>query len=241
MHTLVSGPFNPWAEKARWALDHHGLAYRHAPHRLLVDNAWLRLRLRRWRGPVTVPVLFADGEVLSDSFDIARYAERKGRGEPLFPNGKEDEIAGWNQASDAALVAGRSLFVTRVETDPEALRANLPGSTALAAAIAPLAGIGMRLFKRKYGIDPLDGPRHEAALRSFLDRARAATASTYVLGSFSYADIAVAVAIQFVEPPPDERLPLQPATRRCMGTPSLAADFADLLAWRDALYERHRR
>jgi glutathione S-transferase len=240
MHTLVMGSFNPWGEKARWALDHHRVAYRQAPHRPLVDNVWLRLRMRRWRGPVTVPVLFADDEVLRDSFEIARCAEGNGQGESLFPVGSEDEIAAWNRESDAALAAGRALFVARVENDAEALRECLPGPTPVAAAIAPFAGIGLRAFKRKYGIAGLDGARRARELRDFLGRVRSAIASEYVLGSFSYADIAIAVVLQFVAPSFDERLPLGPARRRCMGTASLAAGFGDLLAWRDELYGRHR-
>jgi glutathione S-transferase len=239
-HTLISGHFNPWGEKARWALDHHRIAYRHVLHRPLLGNVWLRFRRRRWRGPVTVPILITDDRVYGDSYEIVRFAERSGAGEPLFEAGSEERIESWNRESDAALHAGRALFVPRVEADPVAMRESMPAPEPFATLIAPLAGVGLRVFKRKYGIRAEDLRQHEATLRAFLERARAATQSGFVLDSFSYADIAIAVVLQFLVPPVAESVPIKPATRRCMGTPSLAADFGDLVAWRDRLYACHR-
>jgi glutathione S-transferase len=48
----------------------------------------------------------------------------------------------------------------------------------------------------------------------------------------------MAATLQFVSPP--EQLALGPATRVACHHPQLAARFAELLAWRDALYARHR-
>jgi len=64
--------------------------------------------------------------------------------------------------------------------------------------------------------------------------------SRYLLGSFSYADIAMAVSLQGVLPVADRFIPLEPATREVWTRGDIAASFPDLLAWRDQLYELHR-
>jgi len=61
-----------------------------------------------------------------------------------------------------------------------------------------------------------------------------------VFDGFSYADVICASVLQFVAPVSDRFVPLEPATRRSFTHPELAREFADLLAWRDALYEAHR-
>jgi glutathione S-transferase len=61
------------------------------------------------------------------------------------------------------------------------------------------------------------------------------------LDAFSYADIAVAPALQFVAPVSDRFIHLGPASRRAWGDPELAAEFAGLVAWRDHLCESYRR
>jgi glutathione S-transferase len=60
-------------------------------------------------------------------------------------------------------------------------------------------------------------------------------------GAFSFADIAMATALQLTVPVADGYVALGPATRAAWADDALAAEFADLVAWRDALYARHRR
>ena len=60
-----------------------------------------------------------------------------------------------------------------------------------------------------------------------------------ILGSFSFADIAAAQVLGFVSPP-SFGLKLGKASARGFTDPELAAEYADLVAWRDALYEAHR-
>jgi glutathione S-transferase len=50
----------------------------------------------------------------------------------------------------------------------------------------------------------------------------------------------MAVLLQAVAPVADRYIRLGPATRQVWSQPELAAEFADLIAWRDTLYERHR-
>src|SRR5262245_37961692 len=105
MRTLIAEYFSPWSEKARWALDHHGLAYKYREHLPLLGEPLLRLRARRLTGRVSVPVLVTPEGVLADSFAIARHADELGRAPALFPRGCEAEVAGWNARSEAALAA----------------------------------------------------------------------------------------------------------------------------------------
>jgi glutathione S-transferase len=62
-----------------------------------------------------------------------------------------------------------------------------------------------------------------------------------VLGEFSYADITMAVILHFVRPVGPDFLGMGKASRRCWSDEELATEYADLLAWRDSLYTRHRR
>ncbi len=57
----------------------------------------------------------------------------------------------------------------------------------------------------------------------------------YLLGEFSYADIAMAVVLEVVSPAADVQPPLGPATRRCWHDSGLAREFQDLLDWRGRL------
>src|SRR4051812_15683513 len=102
MHRFVAIDYSPWSEKARWALDLRRVPYREEAYVPMLGELPLRLRLRRFTGPMTVPVLFTeDGRALTDSLAIARFAEEVGRGAPLFPSGRDGEIARWNERSEA--------------------------------------------------------------------------------------------------------------------------------------------
>jgi glutathione S-transferase len=69
---LVTIPFSHYCEKARWALDHAGVAYVEQGHL----PGFHRLAVRRAGSPRTsVPVLVVDGRTLGDSTDILAYAD----------------------------------------------------------------------------------------------------------------------------------------------------------------------
>jgi glutathione S-transferase len=51
----------------------------------------------------------------------------------------------------------------------------------------------------------------------------------------------VSGVLQAVVPVAHEFIRLGPASREAWTNPRLAADYADLVAWRDRLYARHRR
>ena len=75
-------PISHFSEKARWALDHHGIGYErtdHVPgfHLLMIRRLGLK---RTW-----VPVLETDAGVVQGSGDIIDWADANGQGAALTP------------------------------------------------------------------------------------------------------------------------------------------------------------
>src|SRR4051794_29219587 len=77
---LVTIPISHYGERARWALDYAGIAYREAHH----------LQMFSWGaayalgGRKTLPVLVTGAGVLNDSADILRWASDRAA-VPLYP------------------------------------------------------------------------------------------------------------------------------------------------------------
>jgi glutathione S-transferase len=244
MRTLVALPYSPWSEKARWALQHHGVAHEYEIYAPMIGEPGLRLRARRLRGPLSVPVLFDDDRVFTDSFDIARRAEEIGGAAPLFPKGKEADVEAWNARSQDALAAARALLLDRMATDDPSLLESMPPMipNALRAPSLPVARAAIAFLARKYSTRERSGDDHERTLIDTLETMRAGLANgrKYLLGEFSYADVCAAVILQFVSPVDGRFIRLGPATRAIWTYPALADRFPDLVAWRDAVYAQHR-
>ncbi len=246
---LLGLSYSPWTEKARWALDHHRLPYKYQEYLPLLGEPVLRVATRELRGKVTVPVLFEGRVPTMDSYDIARQAERLGaarpeiaRRPPLFPEGRAADIRRWNERSETILAAGRALSVEAVAASPAARRESaeriVPGP--LAALGGPLASLGIAFLRSKY---QLRAATAEAEMRGALEELEGALAggNPHLLDGFSYADITMAVALQFVKPVADEYIRIKPAERECFTVAGLAGRFAPLIEWRDEMYRRYRR
>jgi glutathione S-transferase len=162
----------------------------------------------------------------------------------LIPAGREDEIKKWSDVSEEGMRAGRALLVPRLLASGPALDETLPPAfpSWLRPLLRPATRYGTRWFSRKYALRLEDVPEHLAKVRSSLETLRAALAksSPYLLGTFSYADIVMSILLQGVVPVSHPRFPLGPAMRVAWTREDLAAEFADLLAWRDRIYELHR-
>ena len=165
---LIGIAYSPWTEKARWALDHHRHPYRYREHLILFGMPELRMRTGKWRGPLTVPTLIEerDGggrEVLGDSWDIARHADRSGDGAVLFPDAELARIEKYNALSERALDAIRIVFSARLLADPEAkaeaLPAFVPGP--LRRPLAGMATVGVAYIAREFGYSFEDRQRAE--------------------------------------------------------------------------------
>jgi glutathione S-transferase len=242
MRTLVGIPFSPWTEKARWALDHHGIAYRFESHLPVVNEVLIRARRRRLRGRVSVPLLLAGDEVCDDSFAIARYAERHGRGEPLFFDAAGVEA--YEARSEAALRAGRALFLERLKLDDGARADSMPSFVppVLRGPLDGVARMTIDMLTSKYETTKQSTFDHETTLRQNLDDLRAALGGrAHLLGDrLSYADITMTAPLHFIAPLSDAYVPVTSAIRRALTHTELARSYQDLVDWREALYARSR-
>ena len=243
MAELCAESFAPWSEKARWALDHHGVAYRYREYVPMLGEPWLRLRLKQPSGRVTVPVLFHEGAAFRDSLAIAEHAERVGSGAPLLPSDLRDRVFWWNEQSERALTANRVRVVVRMAqvsgAKAEALPAEIPDG--LRPLLAGSTALALAFLRWKYALGTNTAASNATVRASLEELRRALGGKPYLLGALSYADITMAVVLQGVKPVADNYIPLGRATREVWSNHELARDFGDLVEWRDELYARHRR
>jgi glutathione S-transferase len=195
-----------------------------------------------------VPVLTDDdGRIIADSADIARWADGRGEGPPLFPGDLCARIDDFVALSERGLAAGRGLSLTRMLGDDEALGEMLPRSLRkpLGRAGPRIAAMGIRRTLRKYGVDRAERATLERALAAVLDELRAALGRApegspkTLLGRFTFADVAMAQVLAFVQPP-SFGLKVGRANRRSFTDAGMRDRYGDLVAWRDALYDAHR-
>lgn len=227
---LIGESFSPWTQKARWALEYCGIAHRYEEYVPTLSEPRLRWRMRSWSGPLSVPVARVPGGWLRDSWAIACHAAdacSDARLRPMQP------AAHWNALGEAALAEGRTRVVRAIARDPEAQAASLPpfipGS--LRGVMRPIAGATVRRLDRKYAALAVPGSLRAALLET--RRGLEAAGGDFLLGRFSYADIAMIVVLECVAPVARTSPPLARAVRRHWQDAGLAGEFADLLAWRD--------
>lgn len=235
--------FSPWSEKARWALDYHRIEYRYEEHLPIVGELKLRALMRKPTGRVTVPVL-QDDRWYTDSFDIARHADRIGSGQRLLPEDKLGEVAAWNTRSEAALAAGRATLMLKMVENPELAKGAIPKGvpSALKPLLGPVTRKALESFVKKYKMREGAGG-HESTITEVLDALAAAITpdQRYLLGEFSYADIVMAVAMQLVSPVDEAYVALGPGGREAWSNKELMERYKPLLEWRDEIYAKHRR
>jgi glutathione S-transferase len=192
-----------------------------------------------------VPVLlFDDGRVIADSLEIARWGDAHGSAPSLLQPEHGPAIARWVERSEVGMSAGRALSLLRLLHDRDGLEEMVPKRLRRFGLGARIGAIGIARTLRKYGGDRKGIAAHEAELSAVLDELRAALHRVEreprtLLERFSFADIAMAQTLSFVQPPPFG-LRLGRATRRAFYDPRLGERYSDLIAWRDALYEHYR-
>lgn len=246
MNTLIHLPYSPWSERARWVLDARRVPHRRQVYLPLLGELGLKAKIG-WSKRASVPVLLTAAGPLTESIDIARFAEQHGSGASLWPAGRDAEIAHWYAQSNAALDAARGLALPRILEDREALLEMVPRGL---RPLAPLGVLGLSRYGvartiRKY--QALAGQEaYLATLRAVLSALREAlgpdpaAGPATLLGSFSYADICMAQALIAAGAHDGPYLRIGRASKRQWTQPALAEEFADLLAWRDAVYARYR-
>ncbi len=240
--TLIHLSYSPWSEKARWALDHHHLQVKRVHYTPMLGEPGLRLRLGRLRGKVTVPVLIDGRDRIEDSLGIARWAEAHGQDAPLFPEKEHERLEEFVACSERIMALGRERATAVVSANPEALRESVPAPLNRVGPVARVVGFfGVRYLRRKYVLSANAPERIEEQMRPLLTQVRDALAERpYLLTDFSFADIAVAAALQFVSPVSGRYIRLGTASRAAWTSAPLAEGFRGLLDWRDELYEDRR-
>ncbi len=242
--------YSPWTEKARWALEHHGIPYTFSEHTPLIDELPMRLRLRKLRGSISVPTLLTKDSFVQGSLAIARWADANGHGALLERADERAAVDAWDARAERAFEAGRALYSARLRSTPGALEDAVP-----AFVPEPLrrtvGRIGVAFIARKYGVDYQAEAVHEATLAEVLTALRRALAEAasqsggalrYLVGGhFTLADIVAACAVNVVVPVGSQYVPIRPRTREAWTRTALALEFGDVISWRDALYARHRR
>ncbi len=244
---LIGINVSPWTFKARWALDHHRVPYRYIEHEILIGMPALRLKTRRFSGEVTVPVWVdhkSSVPVVMDSWEIAILADSKGQ-QKLFTGERLVELKEFNDQSEAALDAARALLLIRLDRNIEGRADALPPYVPswLRKPLSGVARLGISYIKSEFQVDASAEAKYETRIRNVLtflrEKLRAGGGTHLIDHRLSYADIAMAVVLQGVSPV--ERHPyvtMGVGMRRCWSTPSLASEFADLLEWRDRLFDQ---
>src|SRR5258708_12003651 len=97
---LVSLKVSPWSERAKWALDHHGLTYEVVEHMPVIGERRLRRLVGSGKPRATVPVLIAGAELLTESWDIAAYADPEAQGTNLIPPDHQPALRIWAPLPD---------------------------------------------------------------------------------------------------------------------------------------------
>ncbi|HKU44917.1 MAG TPA: glutathione S-transferase family protein [Polyangiales bacterium] len=235
---LYAMPYSPWSERARFALLHHACEFEEREHLPVIGELALRMRARRYFGRVSVPLLIEDNLVVMDSMAIAEHVDGIGSGSRLFPAEHRAAIHALNDQIEPMFQATRARVVQTSQVDTEAAIDLVPPQLRSLPFAAASGRLGARIIAWKH---PTPSGDYRPLLREGLERIRAALAGRrYIHGEFSYADIIGASAVQQVAPVAERFVPIGPVKRRTWADPALAAEFTDLVAWRDALYEKHR-
>lgn len=244
---LIGLSYSPYTEKAKWVLDHHKTKYKYTEHLIMLDMFALRRRTGRPSSEITVPLLLEDKSNIFDSFAIAQHVDHIATGKTmsLFPLGRLAEIKEYNDLSESILNVGRALVVQSMAKNRQARKDSLPPFVPkiLRGAALPLVNAGLTYIKKSFNVENKSAEQYEAELHilySIIEQRLQRAGGTYLLGSFSYADIAIAVTLQFIAPVDDTYIPLTPALRECWSHGRLMHRFSNLIKWRDDLYKKHR-
>jgi glutathione S-transferase len=194
---LITIPLSHYCEKARWALDRAGVEYTEERH---VQGVSV-FCARRAGGGLTTPVLVADDEVLGESEDIVRWADRhlppERRLVPEDPAAREDALGLARCFDDGLGQAGRRLiYALMLPYTEELLAINNQGLPAweerLARAAWPAITLAVRIRLR---MPRGPYPEDERIARAAFDRVeeRLADGRPYLCGErFSIADLTFA-------------------------------------------------
>lgn len=247
MMTLYEFSLSHFCEKARWALDYHGLTYQVSD----LFPGLHRITTTFWGAPGnTLPLLVYRGRVIQGSGDIITHLDQIRRGmqplrPPLTPRNSQDakraaEIEKW--ADEEIGVQIRRVFYGSTIDNTEAITKLLMVGTPrfFQPFYRHLFFPIIRFFmKREMQITPPEIERSKVRLAKAMDQLRGIIKEEgeyLVGGQFSRADIAVASLLGFFSPRRPFPFPLPESAIQAIApyhSPTVGA-------WVDLMYERHR-
>jgi glutathione S-transferase len=219
---LVTIPISHYCEKARWALDRAGIAYREERHIQIVH----RVASRRAGGRGTVPVLVTTEGIFAQSADVLAYADRHGA--RLYPDepALRAEVIALERDFDTGLgpEGWRWMYFHVLPRRDLGVAYNCAGVPAWERRAFPVAlGVMSGYVRHLFAIGPSTGDDARRAVQATFDAVaeRLADGRRYLLGdAFTAADLAfAALAAPAICPPqygvplpqPDELPPLMAA------------------------------
>lgn len=202
---LLTIPVSHYCEKARWALDRHGLPYIEERH-LQAFHYWRSFRLSR--GP-NVPVLVDDGTAISDSTAILHHLERYAAPETrLYPETGRSTVDELEELFDGTLgiESRRWVYFHVLQTPSLALSTSSQGVPRWQAAVAPLCYPLLKAFiNRKLAISAANVSAGLECVRTVIKRIDALLSDgrPYLVGArFTAADLTLACMMApFLMPP----------------------------------------
>jgi glutathione S-transferase len=210
---LITIPISHYCEKARWALDHAGVAYRERAHLQMIH--WIAVR--RAGGGTTVPVLVCGDRVLAESADIVDEADaRAPPGRRLYPDDPDAaaEVRALERDFDQRLGPHGRLWMYNGLRGRRDL-AIAYGCTGVPAwerfALRVGYGVIVRGIDRFLDITPAAAARSDAEVRAVFDSVaeRLDDGRRYLCGeAFTAADLTFAALAAPVLMPPGYGVPL---------------------------------
>ncbi len=242
LNRLFALPYSPWSERARWSLNHHQIPYIEHEYQPLLSEPKLRWQTRKWRGPISVPVLITEQSTLLGSMEIAEYAEQVGTGTPLMSPTFAPDIKTWVLQADGIMSAGRAILIHNLMHSKEAMRASLPSwvPPTLRRYGHPVSHWVLKRLGHKYGCFQYRPDDWTKTMRSSLIKWRSVE-KPYLNQEFTIAEMSMVLALQFAEPCCSSVIPLHLQTRSCWRHDQLASEFEDLINWRDDMLNLHHK
>jgi glutathione S-transferase len=235
---LYTIAYSPWSERARFALLHHGCQFEEREHVPVLGEIALRVRSGRPLGNVSVPMLVEDGTAIMDSLAIAQHVDAQAGGASLFPIEHRAAILALNASIEPMFQAARARSIQLNLRDDEAALDLVPPALRNLPFALTTSRLGSRFIAWKHPT-PFDAIA-DGVHAGLVEIRSALGGRAYVHGAFTYADIIAATAVQIIAPVSDRYMTISAVKRRTWSDPQLAAEFADLVQWRDALYAKHR-
>lgn len=232
-------PVSPWSERARWSLYWNGIQHQSTEHLVLIGELSLRSARRTLGQKITAPsMVLDDGSWLTDSWEIARWADTEAQGR--FFRGQHKVIEGLQAHAERFLTLLRPVVLERMVRAPKALEESLPGifPSALHRPLRLVGALGVRYLLQKYERPTVK--EHEIFDLFDCFRKALQDRDTVLEDGFSYGDILIATALQMIKPAPQSLYPIGQATRDAWTLHAYCEGASDLLEWRDRVYQAYR-